>query len=94
MHSLRKTTRLPSNILGGAYPNHCFDVSDLDSEEVNARLLELVKNPEGEYAAEMKICVVSFQQTPPGIPPYMILVGLQQTINDSSDWGDGILEAW
>lgn len=52
--------RFEGNMLGRAYPNHRFDVSDINTREVNICLMELVKHPERKYATELKFSVISF----------------------------------
>ena len=81
-------------IVGGAYPQHAIDVSDLTTDEIKRRLKKCNDGECGEKAAEIKICVISFQQTPPGTCPYLILCGLPQSINHNNDWTDGIIKSW
>ncbi len=47
----------------------------------------------GELAAEIKVCVISFQGTPPGISPYYTLVGRPQTINEQNSFGEEVVQA-
>jgi hypothetical protein len=44
-------------------------------------------------AKEIKIVVVSFQDTPTGMCPYFTLAGLPQTVNKNNDFGKQVLEA-
>ena len=46
----------------------------------------------GVMAVEVKVAVVSFQNTPPGISPYFVLCGLPQTINDSNDYAERVIK--
>ena len=41
----------------------------------------------GPLAAEIKVAVVTIQNPPPGMSPYMTLVGRPQTINESNNFG-------
>ena len=45
----------------------------------------------GEVAAEAKFVVLSFQSTPPGVCPYLVLCARPQTINESSDYASRII---
>jgi hypothetical protein len=47
----------------------------------------------GEAASEIKVCVLSFQCTPPGTTPYYTLVGRPQTINEQSTFGCEVIKA-
>ncbi len=47
----------------------------------------------GEYAKEIKVAVISFQHTPPGMCPYLIVGGIPQTNNDTNSWGSDVVEA-
>ena len=80
--------------MGGAYPQHAIDVSELSTDEIKSRLKTCNDGKCGEKATEIKICVISFQQTPPGICPYLILCGLPQSTNHNNDWTDGIIKSW
>jgi hypothetical protein len=80
-------------VVGGAYPKHKLDVSDLDNDQMKKFLKECIKGKKGEKAAECKVAVVSFQNTPIGMCPYMILAGCPQTINHSNSWGGEVLKA-
>ena len=81
-------------IVGGAYPKHAIDVSSLDKDEITSRLEACNNDKTSEKATEIKICVISFQQTPKGMCPYLILCGLPQSTNHNNDWSDGIVESW
>ena len=82
-------------IVGGAYPHHFIDVSSLSPDERQKRLKSLV-NEEGDvnYATEVNMYVASFQQTPRGMTPSMVIAALPQTTNHSNDWGMKVLNAW
>ena len=83
-------------IVGGAFPQHHIDVSHMSNAETRARLSALIAEQEtgGLLAAEVKLVVVSFQNTPKNLPPYLVVAGLPQTINDANDWGAGVVAAW
>ena len=82
-------------IVGGAYPHHAIDVSGLSKHERQQRLKSLI-NLEGDvkYATEVNMYVASFQQTPSGMTPSLVIAALPQTTNHSNDWGMKILKAW
>ena len=82
-------------IVGIAYPHHAIDVSGLSKDERDKRMKSLVQqDDDAEYATEVNIYVASFQQTPPGIPPSIIIAALPQTTNHSNNWGVEVLDAW
>ena len=81
-------------IVGGASPHHFIDISGLSSDEIKLKLQSLIKGELGVLAKEIKICVISFQRTPNGISPYLILCGLPQTINKSNNYANDIIDAW
>jgi len=44
-------------------------------------------------ALEIKVAVVSFQNTPPGMTPYLVVAALPQTLNDNNPWGSQVVAA-
>jgi len=83
-------------VVVGASPHHKIDVTNLSKEDLLAFIIQCAKRTtEEKYnpSAEVKIAVVSFQNTPPDMSPALILAGLPQTINDSNAWGANILKA-
>lgn len=82
-------------IVGGAYPNHFLPIPERAAAvDVVSMLKDCVENKKyGLPAAEVKVCVISFQDTPPGICPYFPLVGRPQAVNENSSFGDDVLEA-
>ena len=69
-------------IVGGTYPHQAIDVSSLSSHERHQQIKSLI-NQEGDvaYATEVNIYVASFQQTPSGMTPSMVIAALPQTTN-------------
>lgn len=72
-------------ILGGAYPNHLVDCSDMSSDDLQKTLdqssgakLKLTKAKEG------KVAIISFQCTPTGVPPTVKMADRPQSTNESS----------
>ena len=43
-------------------------------------------------AAEVKVAVVSFQDSPLGISPYFVLSCFPQTITDSNDYAERVIK--
>ena len=70
-----------NNIIGGASPNHYMDIGDESKKEVVEILKLCVDGKKGAVASEVKVTVVSFQKTPPGICPYFVVAILPHTIN-------------
>ncbi len=65
---------------GEVYPNHFLPLpernsGDGDGDAVAKFLGKCVNGKKGEAASEIKICVLSFQCTPPGTTPYYTAVG-------------------
>ena len=48
---------------------------------------ECVEGRKGQVAAEVKVCIMSMQNTSPGLSLYYILSGLPQTINENIAFG-------
>lgn len=83
-------------IVGGAAPTHFMDVGELNLEEIRSRLKQCIdpKNEiGGEKAKEIKLSIGSFQQTPQGISPYLVLNGLPQSINENNDFPSVCIQA-
>ena len=57
-------------------------------------LQECKEGDHGDPAAEIKIAVISLQNTAPGICPYFTLAGLPQSINENNDFGTEVMIAW
>ena len=74
-------------IVGGAYPNHFISTADMSKDEVVDLLKACRDGKRGPLAAEIKVAVVTIQNPPPGMSPYMTLVGRPQTINESNNFG-------
>jgi hypothetical protein len=51
-------------------------------------------NKYGEPAAEIKVRVISFQDTLPGMCPYFTLVWRPQTVNENNDFGKIVMDAY
>ncbi len=85
-------------VVGGVYPNHFLSLpernsGDGDGDAVAKFLEECVNGKKGEVASEIKVCVLSFQCTPPGTTPYYTLVGQPLTINEQSTFGCEVVKA-
>jgi hypothetical protein len=82
-------------VVGGAYPNHFISIPPASSAVEMGKLLKdcVNGNKYGEPAAEIKVCVISFQDTPPEMCPYFTLVGRPQTINENNDFGKIVMDA-
>jgi hypothetical protein len=80
-------------IIGGAHPNHSMDITNLNDNERATFVTECAQGKKGDRAVEVKVAVVSFQDTPLGMCPYIIAGALPQTNNAVNDWGMGIIKA-
>jgi hypothetical protein len=66
-------------VVGGVYPNHYLPLPERNSDDGDgdavANFLGECVNGKREAASEIKVCVLSFQCTPPATTPYYTLVG-------------------
>ena len=90
---IHHSTRDGNRVVGCAYPNHYMCLPSMDGDDVSVFLLDCIHGKKGELAAEIKVCVISFQGTPPGISPYYTLVGRPQTINEQNSFGEEVVQA-
>ena len=74
-------------IVGGAYPNHFISLEDKTKNETVKLLKECQEGLHGKLASEIKVAVLCFQNTPPDMSPYFVLVGRPQTTNESNTFG-------
>ena len=74
------------------YPNNCLNVAGKSSDEVNAIMSVCLDGKFGTVADEVKISVISFQDTPVGMCPYLVLAGNAQTVNERNDFGKRIMK--
>ena len=79
-------------IIGGVYPNNCINVAGKSSNELNAIMKDCLDGKFGTVADEVKVAVVSFQDTPVGMCPYLVLAGNAQTVNERNDFGKRIMK--
>lgn len=73
-------------VVGGASPNHWLAIGPENKDDITAFYELCCKGLKRELAEEAKIAVVSFQQTPPGITPYLIVKAVPQTVNESNSF--------
>ncbi len=78
-------------VIGGAYPNNWLEVGSTDKDDIQVVLKQCLDGDFGDAAAEVKVTVLSFQFTPPGFPPYLILVGQTQSINHSNSFASDVM---
>ncbi len=84
-----------SNVaVGGACPNHSILILPGSSAVEMGKLLKdcVNGNKYGEPAAETKVCIISFQDRPPGMCPYFTIVGQRQTVNENNDFGKIVMD--
>ncbi len=78
-------------VIGGVYPNDWLEVGSTNKDDIQAVLKRCLDGEFGDAAAEVKVAVLSFQFTPPGFPPYLILVGQTQSINHSNSFASDVM---
>jgi len=76
-------------IVGGVYPETFQSINDRSKDEINAMLLETVGT---KKADEVKVAVVTQQQSIPGFPRHLILAGRAQTKNARSNFNEKIVD--
>ncbi len=74
-------------IMGGCYPNHKLSTVDLTADAINA-ILEQKKGCKVEVskASEIKVAMMTFQQTPRGVSPVEIVAARPQSTNEASSF--------
>ena len=81
-------------IVGGASSNHYISMDGIDTPEGMKQMLQECKDGDnGDPAAEIKIAVISLQNTAPGLCPYFTLAGLPQLVNENNDFGTEVMIA-
>ena len=81
-------------IVGGASPNHTIPIPDNSSkEEVKTLLKACAEGKHGVLTTEVKVAVLSFQEAPPGMCPYVVLAGIPQTTNENNDFAEVCINA-
>jgi len=71
-------------LVGLARSNQWLKIEGNNKDDIKKFIDDCKDGKHGELAAEIKLAVLSFQQTPPGVSPYLILCGVPQTINENN----------
>jgi len=79
-------------IIEGVYSNNCINAAGKSSDKVNTIMKDCLDGKFGTVADEVKVAVVSFQDTPVGMCPYLVLAGNAQTVNESNDFGKWVMK--
>ena len=74
-------------IIGGEHPKHFIPIEDMTKEKVE-EILDGKSDIHGNIsiASEVKVTVMSFQDTPRGIPVMEVVAGRPQSNNESNDF--------
>ena len=72
-------------VVVGAYPNHYLSINEVKGEGIKLFLQECLYGLHVQLVSEIKVCIISFQNTPQGMFPYFSLIDHHQTINESND---------
>jgi hypothetical protein len=78
-------------LTGLASPNHWLDIQGNNADEITKFVNECRDGKHGVLAGEIKFAILSFQQTPIGVSPYLIFAGVPQTINENNSFASDIL---
>jgi hypothetical protein len=82
-------------MIDSALPNHCIPVPNTEDPDAVKCILQRFAEEKDNFvvAKEIKVVVLSFQNTPKGMCPYFTLASLPQTVNKSNTFGEYILDA-
>jgi len=81
-------------VVGGAAPNHLIGIPANSSKEKVKALLKIYDDGEhGVLATDVKVAVLSFQEAPPGMCPYVVLAGIPQITNENNDFAEVGMDA-
>ena len=72
-------------IIGGAFPNHVFDISNLPKDNVNNVIAGTSESVNINNAMEVKLAVMSFRSTASVVPPSVIVAAHPQGTNETSN---------
>lgn len=78
-------------VVGGAYPNHWLVFESDSTDGLNELLKQCKDGEKGDLAQEVKVAVISFQDTPPGFAPYLIATALPQTLNENNSFKEDVM---
>ena len=78
-------------IVGGVSLNTSIPINGLNTDEVKSILKDCIDGKYGPLASEIKVVVISIQNTPLGMSPYFLLCGNPQSINDCNDFSSRIM---
>ena len=78
-------------VVGGAMPNDWMMIDSDDKDDIKNFIVESQDGKQGNLAGEVEIAVVSFQQTPLGMSPCLILSALPQTTNENNTFATDII---
>ena len=81
------------SIVGGASTNCLIPVGGLSKEQIFERVKECNKVKHIPMAIEVKVVVVSFQNTPKGMSQFFTLAGHPQTTNEQNQFAPMVVEA-
>jgi hypothetical protein len=86
---------LSNVVVGGAHLNHFSPIPPGSSAVEMGKLLKDYVNGHKyeEPAAEIKVCVISFQDMLPGMCPYFTLVGRPHTVNENNYLRKKVMDA-
>eukprot|EP00957_Ditylum_brightwellii_P197062 15012861-Ditylum_brightwellii.AAC.1 len=80
-------------ILGRTAPNNFISVKDFTKNQILQLLTECQAGKHDSMATEVKVVVVSFQNTPSRMTPFLTLDGNPQTTNEQSQFELMVIES-
>ena len=90
---LLEVSSFHKGVIGGAHPNQNIDISNLSKDNVDAILQGTFGSTEICEATEIKVAIMSFQSTAPGMPPSIVVAARPQSNNECSDFVQGMEQA-
>ena len=81
------------SILGGASPNHMFRTENMTKDEIETIIYKTESAPVNIIiVSEIKVVLMDFQHSPPGIPLIEIISTCPQSNNECSDFTTDAVE--
>ena len=77
-------------IVGGIFPNHQLDISEMTSEDIQNTLKNCSTTKAIKIATEIKVAVITFQNRPPN-PPFLVVKARPQGNNEQNNFLTSII---
>ena len=81
-----EASALHKSIIGGAFTNHVFDISDLTNDDIENVISGTSESVNINKSTEVKVAVMYYQSTASGVPPSVIVAAQPQGTNKTSNF--------